>query len=321
MNRKMIVLLCAAVMYGCTTYPAQQSNATPAAMQILQLPTAIPTMTPTPSPTIDYQLTAALAQQTADEARRVNAQGTAEFEQRIQEQLYLTAQMDREMYAVLSWTATGAVTSIPLTATQQAALNTQIPMQHQVALAQITATWAVPTQMVAIANAESAVKFSKASNIIDMFVRAALGMLCVALAIFLVYYINRRDKDQVEDKDEEPQTQTVIQLDRKEPNGMGSTHNYVIPCSPDQFYELADNLTQGRRTLAINQWEGRGTSFTRDLILQVRAWLRENKFVNQAEDGQLIPTEELLDMLMRWLDYNRLPEGYLFGVGEEPVPA
>ena len=127
--------------------------------------TAQPTETVIPSATIDYQMTAVLAQQTAMEAVRINAQITAEFEQRILEQSQLTAGYEQRVHEIYAWTQQAALTVIPLTATQQAIINTQIPAQQAFIISQMSATANAPTQIVAMENAKNYVKFAEANQV------------------------------------------------------------------------------------------------------------------------------------------------------------
>jgi len=117
--------------------------------------------------------------------------------------------------------------------------------------------------------------------------------------------------------EQKQELETVVWIKNIKDNGAKSLR-YTIPCSPDQLTELAEKITQGEKTLGINQWEGADTLFTRDVILHVRAWLRDNQFVTPTDDGQLAPTGELFDFFCGWLETKKLPDEYEF---LEVIPA
>src|SRR3990172_4174010 len=77
-------------------------------------PTFRPTETPIPTSTIGYEATIYVAQATADEARRVNAEVTAAHEVYLLAQMQLTADVDYRIHEQAVWTAIGGQTSIPL---------------------------------------------------------------------------------------------------------------------------------------------------------------------------------------------------------------
>ncbi len=284
--------------------------------------TATPQPTPSivPTVTVDYQATLVIAQQTADEARRVNAMVTAEYQQRAQEQLQMTAQFEQRVQEIYSWTATAALTAIPLTATQQSISNTQAVERNQIVIAQMTATAAYPTQIIAVNNAMNKATFGKAYYVFGMFAIFSLGVLMLSG----VYWIAKnpvmaKTQPEIEDEGEtEPaQPETVVWVQSTKDNGAASVR-HAIPCTPEQLSELAENITQGKKTLAVNKWEGKETLFTREVILRVRSWLRDNQLVTVAPDGQLVPTNELLDFLMGWLDRGALPADYEFESPHSP---
>ena len=287
-----------------------------------QPPTAIPTSTIVPTVTVDYQQTAAVAQSTAAEAIRVNAGITAAFEQRVQEQLQMTAQVDREWFAVQSWTHEAAPTSIPLTATQQAALNTQIPYQQSIVLAQITATWGAPTQMVAIANAEQTVMFGRTNNVIATIGKIALIVLCFVLSIYLVYLMVFRrtvNDEPTEIEEVAPPTETVIQLKRDNGQGMGNTERLVVPCSPEQLTELAELAVNGERTFAINRLESNSRTLRRETLYAFRNFAVKSRLAFHTKPGsqEIALNDDGLCFLEGWWENHELPGGYEFEEGQE----
>jgi len=276
-----------------------------------------PTVTLIPSATIGYQETAVIAQQTAMEAVRINAGITAEYEVRIQEQLQMTAEYEQRVQEIYQWTATAALTTIPLTATQQAMLNIQIPTQQAIIADHMTATHEAPTQIVAMINAKNHEKFGEVSYLSGIAGPWITLILVVGVLVFL-FRLPVANKSETPER--ESQLETVVWIRNTKDNGAKSKR-MTIPCTPKQLTELAENITQGKKTLGINQWEGKDTLFTRDVILRVRAWLRDNQFVTPTDDGQLAPNNELFDFLCGWLESHQLPTEYEFGEKNVQTPA
>lgn len=310
--KKYILLFALFFIVGCAS-SAPTQEILPPHTEYPVTASLIPTYTPIPSATIDYYSTAIIAQQTADEARRVNAIITAEFEQRLQEQMMVTAEHERNVMQIYQWTAQAEPTYIPLTATQQAFVNAQIPVKQTMMADQLTATEVAPTQLVAMIDAENYRKYGDIDNKVRIFAIAAIGIFAICIAIYLLRVPVQSSVMQEQSHDAE----TVVQM-KTTNSGYPRLRRIVIPCSEAQLTELAENLTQGRRTLGINQWEGRNTLWNRDVFLHFRAWLRKAEehgnvvFVTPTEDGQLAPTDDLFDFLRGWLESRRLPDGYEF---------
>jgi len=313
-----------------TTYRQTVTPQAQAMAVITSRPTIASTSTPVPSPTVDYKSTADTAIQTADEARRVNAVVTAGYEQRILEQVRITEANNQRAFERERWTATAALTSIPLTASQQAVLNTQIPRQQEMVFAQITATWAAPTQIVAIANAEKAAKFSKSIAISQLIGTWAVIMFIIAIVIFLFthpslkgtnYEIDANDED---DAEEEPRKMTIDFENRS--HGRYGASRSVLPLDevtgPALLDEFASAILNKEKTLGINHWEGEGTLWTRDIYLPFRAWLRnpfnedprniKRAFAIVDERGHLVPTTHLYEFLNHWVNTRKLTDEHEF---------
>lgn len=279
-------------------------------------PSPRPTQTPIPSATIDYQSTAAVAQSTAMEAVRVNAQITAAYERRIQEQMIVTAQYEQRVQEIYSWTATAALTSVPLTSTQQAALNTQIPMRATLAAAYMTSTYIAPTQEAVMQEAINYRKYGGIDYFARWFMYGVLGVFMLALVAWFV-----RNPVLPKPAQSQPTEYTVINRKREPSAGNGyQMTRFVVPCTSDQLTELAKGIADGSKSWAINQWEGAGKPFTRDGILRVRAWARENKFALETANGELVTTEAGTDFLIDWLDSQQLPDNYAFEAENAPTP-
>ena len=314
MNKKLCVL--ALLLAGCTTQ-YRNPPATVPVQQAVAIVTASPFPTVQPTATIDFMSTAVIAQQTADEARRVNAVVTSQAEQRNLEQLQLTAQAEQRQQQVYAWTVTAALTSIPLTATQQAAINTQIPQNQFLLAAQLTATKEAPTQLVAMIDSQNHARFGKADYGVRMFALSSFGVFCIGLLVFL-FRLPKPVQAEETPIETEP-AETVVQMKRETGGGDYSMRRLVIPCTPEQLTELAEGILSGRKTLGINKWEGRGTELTREVFLLVRDWLKKTDgMVTEAENGALKPTTELLNFLSGWLDAQRLPEEYDFEAPHSP---
>jgi hypothetical protein len=321
-----IIIIIASAMFIYRQLPTlKKYEATEAPIQVMaqaadtQAPTATPTSTPVPPPTIDYQQTAAVAQSTALEAVRVNAQVTAAYEIRVQEQLQITAQADREWFAIQFWTQQAASTVIPLTATQQAVLNTQIPMQQMVALAQITATYAAPTQMVAMARAEQAVRYSGAEKVASILGLVSVSLFCLVLVVFLIVKMRSERmiiEDDSEDEMDQP-TETIIQMKRDNGGGLGSMTRLVVPCTPEQLTELAELAINGERTFAINRLETNSRTLRRETLYTFRNWAVSNGFAIHPKPGsqEIVMNDDGLCLLEGWFENHALPDGYKFDGG------
>jgi hypothetical protein len=321
------VALCAVVLIlilsSCTTYQAQalmQNDVTPRPLVTLSATIA-------PSVTIDYKATAEvaqaqadIAQATADEARRINAMATAEYVRLLNEQIAFTAEVEREEFAIASWTQTAAGTVIPLTATQQVISNTQIADQRTQVASLMTATEHAPTQMVAMLRAQNYQVYGRADYVAGIVGKYSIAIIILGLvAILLRIPVTRHDKDLKPEPEPEPKEKvlgTVVTVAQSHGGPDYGMTRYVVPCTPGQLSEFAENITQGKKTMAINQWEGADTLFTRPVILRFRAWARDNDFAVSTEDNQLAPTNDFMDFLCGWLDKQRLPTEYKFAEKE-----
>jgi len=313
------LFLCATLVFVLVVLRPQTNQGAAFAQQNnTQYPTSTPYPTNTfiPTVTIGYEETLIVAQSTADEARRINAVVTSEYEQRVLEQLQMTAEEDRRIQERLSWTATAALTSIPLTQTQQSVINTQIPMQNNLALAQLTATAQAPTQIAALIQAQESVQFVRLNKTVDVIAKIVLIVFILSIVWFFFSF-------PVQPKQEipEPPSETVVMLKQDHGQGSFSLKRTVIPCTREQLTELALKVTTGKKTLAINNWEGADTLFTRPTILRVRSWLHLNKFAVSTDDNQLVPTPEGFDFFAAWLGNQVLPDEYEFDDINTPSPS
>jgi hypothetical protein len=303
------------------------NNESPAqAMDVPSRPAATatiqPTQTPVPTATTGYELTAIVAQATADEARRINAQATADHELVQLGLSQLTAQAEDRAMAQLqltaAWegiTATVAYTSIPLTATQQAALNTQIPARQILEAGQLTATHEAPTQIVAMERSLLYAKYGKADYFFRWFGIFMVGIFVIGIVRFMFRY-PIQPKPETEPKDEP--TETVIWLKNEKDNG-ATSKRYAVPCTPEQLTELSELVINGEKTFGINRLENSSRTLRRSTLYQVREFLTLNLFAVDAGAGQIALNEDGEEFLAAWFEEHKLPGGYDFAEQEKQV--
>lgn len=311
--------------FGNVTFPSD----TPPA--ILSSPTFAVSVTPSvvPTATVDYAATAVVAQATADEARRVNAEATAQHERIVQEQLLLTSEAERRVFEQAGWTVTAAGTAIPLTQTQQAVLNTQIAAHQTLAVVQITQTVEAPQLLIEMQVAEDFVQYAPLRVAGEAFVKFALGVVLIFVAAWfrtqpqwnkkvadkmLEDYLKEEGHGQAGTGGEagsSSQHETVVVV--KNDNGQGhfSQRRLVIPCSPDQLTELANGLMSGK-SLGINQWEGSGTSLTRDVITGLRHFFLSNRLATSIGAGRVAVNDDGLAFCRGWVEQGLLPTSFQF---------
>lgn len=296
------------------------------------------TISPVPTVTIAYQATAeiantqvAIAQATANEASRLNTQATAEFEQRVQAQLQMTHEYEMQVFEAYAWTVTAALTSVPLTATQQAVINTQIPMQQAIARAEMTKVKEAPTQMKALIEAEQYAKYWPVEFMIRMFAFMALGVFLIGLGVFAYRQAQSMapvatipEPTAIPEMDPVPQvvrtyqvSSTPVIVSDNAGGGFGTTYKYSVPCSPEQLTELAEKILSGEKnkTLAINEWEGSDTKMTRSTLVRLRSWLQTNRFAESIGAGRVVLATTGENFLRGWLDAQTLPTEYDFEKG------
>lgn len=276
-------------------------------------PTPQSTQTIIPSATIGYQDTAVVAQQTAMEAVRVNAIITAEHEQRVLSELQLTSVVESQYFAVQSWTATGALTSIPLTMTQQYYNNTQVANSQSIIAGQLTATKQAPTQMAAIANVKNMEKYAKIDHGARAFFMIAGGLFLLAMVAWFVRNPVLPKPDPQENEVESSEG-TPITLRRDRGQGFGNTKKLVVPCNVDQLTELAELAVNGEKRFGINRLERESRTFKsqRDTLIAVREFLVLNELAIKTDDGVLTLNEDGQDFLSQWFETHQLPDGYKF---------
>jgi len=300
--------------------------------------TAIPqTKTPIPTATIDFNATsqialsqvaialnqAATSQAEADAANRLVVEATSAHEQREHEialsNAQGTQQAQSENMIVYGWTVTAAFTSIPLTQTQQSAINTQVPRQQALMSGALTATKEAPTQMVAMTNAENYSRYWMVDFILRMFVFVGMGVFLVGVGAFAFRQRKVQEQEQeVEEEnviDEIPQepTETILRIETNHDTAFPMMSRMIVPCTPDQFTKLVEGVLTDGKTLGINQWEGAESVFTRDEFTPVRNWLLSNRLAQHSSGrGALMLTAEGESIFIEWLNSHTLPAAYKF---------
>lgn len=304
-------------------------------------PLATATQSPVPTATIEYKATAfvaetqaAIAQATADQARRIMVQATNDQAQREHEaQIHsanATQQAESNRVMLLSWTATAAQTAIPLTATAQRENMTAIADYKAVTIAQITATAALPTQIVAEADAQAIAKYAPLRMGAQIFAMFAIGVFLLIAAWFMRWYWMRQDAREwlkspqgvagldgfMPVPDVEPEIirpETVITIKQDFGGGNMRMDKYTVPCSKEQLLQVAENVLTKGWTLGINQWESAETLFTRNTFSKFRSWLQGNKFAMSTGSGILALTPKGHEFLEEFLNKAQLPTEYQFG--------
>lgn len=283
--------------------------------QYVMSPTFIPTGTPVPTSTIGYEATIMIAQATADEARRVNAEVTAAHEANILSILQLTADGEKRNQEILSWTAQAGPTIIPLTATQQVISNTQLANGQQIVAAGYTQQAAAPTQYAAMVQGQATKQFAQINEIMKLFAMGALLLFMLALVAFFNRFPIQPKQEQ------ELPTETVVQM-RKD-NGQGSFQQtrVVVPCSPDQLSELAELAVDGEKRFGINRMESSSRTFRgqRATLLAVREFLVTNGFVIADDNGHIALNANGEAFLAGWFDFHKLPIGVEFAPPPAPL--
>jgi len=338
---KKLFILMAFLVTGCGAVNASaMGNTTEYQLARVSTPSPVPTVT------IGYQATAnvaetqvAIAQATANEANRVMVQATNDQKQRDHEtsmqNAQATQQAESNAMVQLGWTATAASTSIPLTAKAQVENMTAIAEYKVVTIAQLTATAALPTQIVAVANAKTQAQFAPLYMGVQIFAIFAIGVFLLFVSWMLRWYWMRQDAREraaspqgVAERhgykpipsaapDPEPEfiqpTETVITV--RQDYGGGNMHmdRYTVPCTKDMLLQFAENVLTKNWTLGINAWEKDDTLFTRDTYKPFRAWLQVNKFTVSTGGGALALTDAGRAFLDAFLNQSTLPTEYQFG--------
>lgn len=336
------LILAMSVLTACGTPIAQAASLGTPEVIFSASPAATATVTLTPTPTVDWQGTAVIAQQTADEARRLNTAATAAHEQRVHEESAWTAQA-AQWTAQSGWaTATAYGTSVPLTSTARSEDLTASSGYMTMTTGQMTQVKEAPTQAVAMIRTENerlygwvnyaalaalafgmfgvgvfALSKSKSSNgtMVTYQQTAELEALAVdeAATKIVADPIRREDLVPLKDKDE-PRVLVVV---HENPNGGPGEERFYVPCTDDQLFELAARVLDDGATLGINNWEGDETELTRKAMKRLRGYFQEKQLVTSLGAGRLKFNERGLALLRVVRGRKPLPSSSDGAVGDE----
>lgn len=325
MDKKVLTLFLALLSWmliGCGAPVAQAAEAGTPAVQRSLTPAATATVTVSPTPTVDWQGTAVIAQQTADEARRLNTAATAAYEQRLHEESGWTAQADIWTAQAAQSTATAYLTSVPLTSTARVEDMTANSAQMTLTSNQMTATEHAPTQVVAMIDAQNYEEYGELDFVIRLFVLAGLGVFMFGVGIFALFNkplgVGKPGRQTTAPAHKEPDLiplknpATVVQYSTNNGQGFGQDFVYKIPCSHEQLSELADRVINQKETLGVNRWEGEKSLLTRAVILRLRHFFMANKLAVSSGVGRVALNDAGLKFLRDWLESNALPHLYSF---------
>lgn len=275
--------------------------------------------TETATPTVDYQNTAnaALTAQiesglTAQAAQIVVAQFTADDAAREYQQLSWTATAESIAYLQSAYTATAYATSVPATQTQQARV-----MAYQGTAMVLTIN--APTQIVAMARAETIAKYADTVQQADLLIKVAFAVMLVLLGCAALWFVVTRvpimptpiDIPNLTQLEQVAEQQTVLTI-RTDNGGYAHTERTVIPCTPEQFGKLVSGVLNDGKSLAFNAWEGANEPFTRDQFTAVRNWLLSNRLAQSVGQGALILSAIGESLFIEWQNSQVLPGGYKF---------
>lgn len=312
---KYYILLLSIFLSSCSVpqiapAPVMAAGITPTATQI-------PTNTPVPSATIGYQETAVVAMQTANEASRVNAMITAEYEKRAQEQLQITAAAEYQYFVVLGWTATSAPTSVVLTATAQANYNTQVSGQQTLEAGRLTATAKAPTLIVAIADSENHAKHVEIAYILEWILKLSLAFFMVAIGAFMIWKmrtVTAADivKQELTTEYHPPEIPEGLTPYVREDHGSGDYTKWFVPCNEEQMSEIWELVVNGERNFAINRLETTTRTLRRPVLTKLRRWLRQNDFATELGAGEIALNDKFVAFVEKWGEDRELEEGYQF---------
>jgi len=126
-----------------------------------------------------------------------------------------------------------------------------------------------------------------------MFATGAFGVFCHWDMIFIFRLPIPKQESIIEVKKKKHEPETVVWIQNKK------TAAQIQPVTqslvrPEQLSELAENITQGKKTLAINQWEGVGLCYPSSNLARA-GMVTDVKLCLLPKMDQLIPTDDLLN--------------------------
>lgn len=317
----LVISLVALAAYFMMTRKTPPQTAQVMALGMTTVPTQIPTSTPAPPPTIDYNATSVSfqnqaidARETADAAIAINAAVTSEYEQRVQEQLQMTAQADLLYFQMQGWTQTAAPTAIMLTATQQAIINTQVAGQQTLEAGRLTATAQAPALMIQIADANNYAQHKQTGLIIGWIFQLLLSTAALLGVILTFILLFRPGKKVIENPEAsvEPIDPTLTPYIRED-HGGGDYTKWFVPCTEEQLTELGEMVVNGERNLAINRLETTSRTLRRPTLIHLRKFFRMNGFATELGNGEIALNDRAVTFIQQWFEDHELVSGYQFG--------
>lgn len=303
------------LLAGCTSVKALQVTGDKVASGVAPMMTA--------TPTVDWQATAQVAQATADEARRVNAEATAQHEQFLAVGLQATMSANELEQAKVWQTATWAPTSVPLTITAGANQYAMAEMHLQEVKIAATATEGAPELLLRQKSAE-AYNADLAFGM-EQFMRFAAAFFFIAIPVLM--WVARKNQSaplpvaNVSAPVKATPAPSVLEmatpvLIKREEGGVLEVSLQVVPCSEEMLTEFAEGILSGEKTTRFEFWEGEKSLWWRDQYRKFRAWL-SSKEVGYAiihdPSGIMVLTADGEYFLRYWLETRKLPARMEFG--------
>lgn len=317
--KKSLIVLAIILLTGCADMDAAASGAGSAA-------SVTGTPAPTATPTVDWQGTAQVAQATADEARRVNAAATAEHESYLAVAIEGTRSANELEMARVWQTATYAPTAVALELTRTAGNIAVAEMRLQQIKIEATATQGAPALLRAQKDAE-AYNADLAFGM-ETFMQFSTGFLMLALPILMWVGWKKQPAPArpaaplptpaAPSANFETAEQAVTVHIHKDEDGYPSMRRVVAPCSAEMLTEFADGILSDEKTTRFEFWEGSGSKWTRPLYRRFRVWLLDMKYALN-NNGEIVLLDEGLAFLRGWLETQRLPERFDFGLTDETI--
>lgn len=294
------------------------------AAAVIGTPGPTATRTVTPSPTVDWKQTAIVAQATADEARRLDTQATAQHEALIQEQIRITEAAEIREHEKFAGTATAASTSVPLTQTARSVDLTATNAMMTLSAGQLTATHEAPTQAVAMIRVE----YERRLGWVNYAALGTLAFFMFALGVFALGKARAGNEPMVmyqQTVREEPEVivpvkETVVNVKTSTGQGWGRDKLMRVPCTPEQLTELAERVIMQNESLGVNNFEGAKSLLTRAVILRVRHFMQANEMASSIRAGRVELTEDGRAFLRGWLERHSLPHSFAFDDEEAQKP-
>jgi hypothetical protein len=266
-----------------------------------------------------------IAQGTAIEAARINAQATAQHESYLRALVEATTQAEKINALKIQTTATAAGTSIPLTATAQANNNKAIATQQVLMAAQMTATREAPDVLREMKAAQ--VYNATVDFWIQVWAYGMFGVFALAVPVALFTFPRKSASPKIPAPITPadfapipvmpPVQETVIRVQRT--GAFPRMDRLVVPCSETQWDDFARGVILQGLSLAINNWEGAERPFTREEYIALRNWMQANQLTQSAGGGSSILSARGEEFLRGWIDAGEMPAEYRFEENQKAV--